>query len=72
MSTVQGRGTNASEPEQTIQRKAEAIVSKAGKTGDQVELAKAIETVMEQEPALANQYNSDMQARAGKGNHETN
>ncbi len=70
MSTLQGRGTNASEPEQTVRRKAEAIVSKSGKTGDKVELAKAIETVMEQEPALARAYNNDMQARAGKGNHE--
>ncbi len=71
MSTIQGRAVNASEPEQTIQSKAEAIVSKAGKTGDPIALAKAIETVMDLEPALANQYNNDMQARAGKGNHET-
>ena len=70
MKSIQGRGVDASDAQAAVRTKAEAMISKAGKAGDQVELAKAIVTVLDQEPALATQYHKDMQHNASKSNNE--
>lgn len=70
MKSIQGRGVDASDAQNAVRTKAEAMISKAGKAGDQVELAKAIVTVLDQEPALAQQYHKDMQRNASKSNNE--
>lgn len=62
--SMQGRGVDTSDAVRAVQAKAEAEISKSGKSGDQVELAKAITHILETDKTLADAYHKDMQRAA--------